>query len=164
MHPSQPSGPDDTRRATPATERLAVEALYQDRILEHFRHPHGRGVLDQPDAEATVHNPLCGESVTVMVSLDRAGTDPRVHEVRFHSDGCSITQASASMMTELVRGCSAAEIEGLAARLRAVVSGDPNADAAALGPAAAFSVIRRVPARAACALLAWRALGEALKG
>ncbi len=164
MHPSRPSEPDVTGHVAPGTERAAVEALYQDRILEHFRHPHGRGVLDQPDAEATVHNPLCGESVTVMVSLDRAGTDPRVREVRFHSDGCSITQASASMMTELTRGRTAAEIEGLAARLRAVVSGDPSADAEALGPAAAFSVIRRVPVRAACALLAWRALGEALNG
>jgi nitrogen fixation NifU-like protein len=164
MHPPQPNGPDGTRHAAPDTERPAVEALYQDRILEHFRRPHGRGVLDQPDAEATVHNPLCGESVTVTVSLDRGGTDPRVREVRFHSDGCSIAQASASMMTELVRGCTTAEIEGLAARLRAVVSGDPSADSAALGPAAAFSVIRRVPARAACALLAWRALGEAMNG
>ncbi len=164
MPPSRPSKPDDAGPAAPAASRPAVEALYQDRILAHFRHPHGKGVLDHPDAEASVHNPLCGESVTVSVSVEQSATGPRVREARFQSDGCSIAQASASMMTDLVRGATLSEIEALAARMRALVNGDAaSADDAALGPAAAFSVIRRVPARAACALLAWRALAQALK-
>ncbi len=164
MRPPRPSKPDDTGRAMPTASRAAVDALYQDRILEHFRHPHGKGVLDHPDAEASVHNPLCGESVTVTVAVEQSATGPRVRDVRFQSDGCSIAQASASMMTDLVRGATVSEIEALVARMRALVTGDAaSADEATLGPAVAFSVIRRVPARAACALLAWRALGEALK-
>jgi nitrogen fixation NifU-like protein len=163
MRPPRPSEPDDLGPAMPAPSRAAVDALYQDRILEHFRHPHGKGVLDHPDAEASVHNPLCGESVTVTVSVEQSASSPRVRDVRFQSDGCSIAQASASMMTDLVRGATVSEFEGLAARMRALVNGHvTSADETALGPAVAFSVIHRVPARAACALLAWRALGEAL--
>ena len=160
----RPSEPDDGGQASPSASRPAVEALYQEQILEHFRRPHGKGALEHADAEGTAHNPLCGESVTVTLAFDRSGPDMRLRDLRFQSDGCSIAQASASMMTDLVRGRTIGEIEDIAARVCALVGGDPaGTDDPTLGAVVALSVIRRVPARAACALLAWRALARALK-
>ena len=163
MPPRPPSEPDEGSEAEEGASRPAFETLYQERILQHFRRPHGKGTLDHADAEGTVHNPLCGESVTVTLSFDRSAADIRLRDLRFQSDGCSIAQASASMMTDLVRGRTIAEIEDIAGRVSSVVAGDPDAaEDPTLGPAVALSVIRRVPARAACALLAWRALARGL--
>ena len=146
----------------PGSARL--EAAYQEQILHHFRHPHGKGVLESPDASATVRNPLCGEEVSVTVAIDRSADGDRVQDLRFESDGCSITQASASMMTELARGHTTQEIDALAARLRALVSGDPAAGPDdALGPAVALRLVARVPARIPCAMLPWDALTRALR-
>jgi nitrogen fixation protein NifU and related proteins len=141
----------------------ALDTVYQERILEHFRHPQGKGVIASPDATATVRNPLCGEEVTVTIALDRTTDGDRVRDLRFQSDGCSITQASASMMTELARGRTPQEIDVLATRVRALVSGDPAAaHDDALGPAVALRAVARVPARIPCAMLAWDALARAL--
>jgi nitrogen fixation protein NifU and related proteins len=157
--PSEPNEP-----GAPSAASAAVEALYQDRILEHFRRPHGKGTLEHPDAIATISNPLCGESVSVAVTVERSPESIRVRDVRFQSDGCSIAQASASMMTDLVRGHTPAEIEGLAASMQSLVSGDRSAEPdQALGAALALAVVARVPARIACAMLAWRALIQALR-
>jgi nitrogen fixation protein NifU and related proteins len=128
-------------------------------ILAHHRRPHHRGTFDAPDGVGTRHNPLCGETVTVGVVLD----DGRLHEVRFDGDACSIGRASASMMTDLVVGRTPDEIPGLIARVRALVAGDPAAIADdALGDLRALADVRRTPARAACALLPWHALADAL--
>lgn len=141
----------------------ALDALYQDCILERFRRPAGKGALPAPDAVATAHNPLCGEHVTVMIAVDRTPAGLRVRDLRFQSDGCSITQASASMMTDLARGRTATEIRELATRLGDLVRGDPAAaEDATLGPALPLAVVARVPARISCATLGWRALAEAL--
>jgi nitrogen fixation protein NifU and related proteins len=137
---------------------------YQERILEHFRRPNGKGVLESPDATATVRNPLCGEEITVTVALDRSGDEIRLRDLRFQSDGCSITQASASMMTELTRGRTAHEIDDLAARVRALASGESTAaDVDLLGPAVALRMVARVPARIPCAMLPWDALVRAMR-
>lgn len=142
----------------------SLDFAYQEQILEHFRHPHGKGVIESPDAAATVRNPLCGEEVTVTVAIDRSGDEIRLRDLRFQSDGCSITQASASMMTELARGRTADEIDDLSAHVRALVSGDPTAaHAATLGPAVALRMVARVPARIPCAMLAWDALARAMR-
>jgi nitrogen fixation NifU-like protein len=145
------------------TESATLDALYQEQILAHYRHPHGKGTLPHPDATATVRNPLCGEEATVTVALDRSGSELRVGDVRFASDGCSLSQASASMMTDLVRGRTPTEIAALTARFTALLRGDPAAlldDH--LGPLRAFATMSRVPARIPCALLAWKALGKAV--
>jgi len=165
--PSVPSPGDDVEATeavgSPAPASAALEALYQERILEHFRHPRGKGSLSAPDVVATARNPLCGEDVTIMASLDRTAEGDRVREVRFMSDGCSITQASASMMTDLVRGRTPDAIDDLAALLRAVVRGDPAAARdETLGPLVALSALARVPARIACAMLPWEALAQGL--
>jgi nitrogen fixation NifU-like protein len=114
-----------------------------------------------PDAQATASNPLCGESVTVTLSLDLGQPDPRVTDIRFQSDGCSISQASASMMTDLVRGKSEAEILSLARALQALLRGDLS-ELGALGPLRILGSVARLPSRVACALLPWDALRRAL--
>ncbi len=149
--------------ATPPAGSAALDALYQEQILEHYRHPHGKGALAAPDATATMRNPLCGEEATVTVTLDRTGPEVRVSDVRFTGDGCSISQASASMMTELVRGLTAPEIASLTGRLTQLLHGDAAAKHdATLGPLHAFATMSRVPARIPCALLAWKALASAI--
>jgi len=140
-----------------------LEALYQEQILEHYRRPRGKGTLPAADATATVRNPLCGEEATVSVALDRTGEEVRVRDIRFTGDGCSLSQASASMMTELVRGRTASEIAALTERFTALLHGDPvAAQDEQLGPLRAFLAMSRVPARIPCALLAWSALGTAI--
>jgi nitrogen fixation NifU-like protein len=131
-------------------------ALYQEAILTHYRRPHNRGTLDPADASATRINPLCGETITVTVTTD----DDRVSAIRFDGRGCSIAQASASMMTDAVRGLDATQVAELAGRLRTLVTGggaDPK-----LGDLNALAGVARVPARVACAMLAWDTLADAL--
>jgi nitrogen fixation protein NifU and related proteins len=131
----------------------------EDVILAHYRHPHGRGSLPEPDAQATKSNPLCGECIHVDVTLD----GDRVRDVRFDGDTCSIGRASASMMTDLVRGRSRDEIIRFITRLRRFVTSKPTEpDDPALGPLIALGLIRRNPARVPCALLPWDTLAEAL--
>jgi nitrogen fixation NifU-like protein len=142
----------------------ALEELYQEQILAHYRHPHNKGTLTQADATATVRNPLCGEEATVTVALDRTGTDVRVRDIRFSGDGCSISQASASMMTDLVRGRTSTEIAALTGKFAALLRGDAAAlSDETLGPLQAFATLSRVPARIPCALLAWKALAAGLR-
>jgi nitrogen fixation NifU-like protein len=153
---------DQRAEATTPINPAKREALYQELVLEHFRHPHGKGVLASADASATVRNSLCGEEITVSISVDRASPSPVIRDVRFTGDGCSISQASASMMTDMVRGRSREEINALTAALRALVLGDTVAGQdIALGPLRALSGVARVPARVRCALMAWEALGMA---
>jgi nitrogen fixation protein NifU and related proteins len=133
--------------------------LYHEAILAHYRHPHNRGALADPDAQATKTNPLCGETMHVDVTLD----DGRVREIRFAGDACAIARASASMMTDLVRDRSWAEIQALTTRLRQfVTSGPAEPDDPDLGPLVALGIIRRTPARGSCAMLPWETLDQAL--
>ncbi len=149
--------------ATHPAGSAALEELYQEQILAHYRHPHGKGTLPAADATATVRNPLCGEEATVTVSLDRTGPDIRVRDIRFTGDGCSISQASASMMTDLVRGLSQTEIAALTDRFEALLRGNAAATHdTSLGPLQAFATLSRVPARIPCAMLAWKALANAI--
>jgi nitrogen fixation protein NifU and related proteins len=128
-------------------------------ILSHHRRPHHRGALDAPDAVATRQNPLCGETLTVSVALDAS---ERVREIAFDGDSCSIGRASASMMTDLVTGLTRGEIMAMAEHVKALVAGDPAAVALTEGDLRALADVRRTPARAACALLPWSALIDAL--
>ena len=133
--------------------------LYHEAILDHYRHPHGRGSLPEPDAQATRSNPLCGETMHVELTLD----EKQVRDIWFECDACAIARASASMMTEIVSGRSYAEIVGFITRFRLFVTGKPqDPDDSELGPLVAFGIVRRTPARATCALLPWETLAEAL--
>ena len=136
-----------------------LQALYQELILDHYRRPRGKGELERPDARGAARNPLCGDEVEVTLALD----GDVVRDLRVTARGCSISQASASMMTELVRGKTVAEAAALRRRVAALLAGDPAAAAdPALGDLRALAGVARFPARHRCATMAWEALGEGL--
>ncbi len=141
-------------------ERSAeIAALYQEMILDHYRRPRNKGTLERVDAAAEMKNPLCGDEITVQLAFDGNG----VGDLRFSGRGCAISQASASMMTQLVKGKDAGEIDALRNRFREMMLGDPTAVTDEnLGSLRALSGVARFPARVKCALLAWNALESAL--
>ena len=142
------------------SERSAeIAALYQEMILDHYRRPRNKGELPDATTEVTMRNPLCGDEIKLEVAFD----GDRVSDLRFSGRGCSISQAAASMMTQLVKGKSGGEIEALGDRFREMVMGDQAAaDDKSLGSLRAFSGVARFPARVRCALLAWNAMESAL--
>ena len=137
-----------------------LEDLYQEVILDHYRRPRNRGTVPEPTGTASLRNPLCGDEVDVQVSVQ----DGKVTDVKFGGRGCSISQASASMMTELVKGRTPDEVHALGERFAEMIRG--NAEAAkdqALGQARALSGVSRFPTRVRCALIAWEAMERAVR-
>ena len=134
--------------------------LYQSMILDHYKKPKNFGALPGATHHANGHNPLCGDRVTVHVLLD----GERVSDVRFEGSGCAISTASASMMTEAVKGLTKTEASSLFARFRELVAGSGGAggEAADLGKLEVFSGVREYPTRIKCATLVWHALHSAL--
>jgi nitrogen fixation NifU-like protein len=144
---------------------VSLDDLYREVILDHYRNPRRRGSLEHPDAHADGQNPLCGDEI----SLDLAVDGDRVTDVRIRGRGCSISQASASMMAEAVAGKTISEIEELAHRFKAMMeieAGDPGLDesrpGSALGDLEALRGVRRFPVRIKCADLPWATLAQAL--
>jgi nitrogen fixation protein NifU and related proteins len=136
-----------------------IAALYQEMILDHYRRPRNKGTLDKADATVEMKNPLCGDEISLQVSFE----GDSVCDLRFSGRGCSISQASASMMTQLVKGKSTDEIGAIRKQFRDLMLGNaPAADDAQLGSLRALSGVARFPARVKCALLAWNALETAL--
>jgi nitrogen fixation protein NifU and related proteins len=136
-----------------------LSALYQELILDHYRRPRNKGTLENADASVEMKNPLCGDEICLQVAFDGAS----ICDLRFAGRGCSISQASASMMTQMVKGKSAEEIETIRNRFRDLMLGDQSAaDDQSLGSLRALSGVARFPARVKCALLAWNALETAL--
>ncbi|HEX2602243.1 MAG TPA: SUF system NifU family Fe-S cluster assembly protein [Gemmatimonadaceae bacterium] len=134
-------------------------ALYQEMILDHYRRPRNKGTLENPDAAVELKNPLCGDEIGLQVTFDGEG----IRDVKFSGRGCSISQASASMMTQLLKGKTRAEIESIRQQFRALMLGESSAaDDPQLGSLRALSGVARFPARVKCALLAWNALDTAL--
>jgi nitrogen fixation protein NifU and related proteins len=144
-----------------AAGRTSAElgALYQELILDHYRRPRNKGTLEKPDASVEIKNPLCGDEIRLQVAFD----GDSLSDVRFSGRGCSISQASASMMTQLVKGKSTGEIDTIRNRFRDLMLGDSSlADDPELGPLRSLSGVARFPARVKCALLAWNALESVL--
>ncbi|MFN8571429.1 MAG: SUF system NifU family Fe-S cluster assembly protein [Gemmatimonadaceae bacterium] len=140
---------------------MDLTGVYQEVILEHNRSPRNWGEL--ADASRTVHghNPLCGDKLQLWVKFD----GDRVADVRFRGEGCAISKASASMMTQAVKGKTKAEAEALFERFHALVTGTADAETrASLGRLEAFAGVSRLPTRVKCATLAWHALHEAVAG
>jgi nitrogen fixation NifU-like protein len=136
-----------------------LSALYQELILDHYRRPRNKGTLENADAKVEMKNPLCGDEICLQVAFEGSS----VCDLKFAGRGCSISQASASMMTQLVKGKSAEEIEAIRTRFRDLMLGDQSAaDDQSLGSLRALSGVARFPARVKCALLAWNALETAL--
>ena len=144
---------------------MSLEELYRQVILDHYRNPRRSGSIADPDATAEGHNPLCGDEVTIEVDLD----DGRVADAAVRGRGCSISQASASMMAETIVGKSLEEVSDLTHRVKSMLdieSGDPGLDpdrpGAALGDLEALAGVRQFPVRVKCADLPWTTLEEAL--
>lgn len=136
-----------------------LSALYQELILDHYRRPRNKGTLENADASVEVKNPLCGDEIGLQVSFEADG----VRDLRFSGRGCSISQASASMMTQLVKGKTGDEIETIRKQFRDLMMGvESGADEAKLGALRALAGVARFPARVKCALLPWNALESAL--
>jgi nitrogen fixation protein NifU and related proteins len=135
-----------------------IGALYQELILDHYRRPRNKGTLEKADASVDVKNPLCGDEIGLQVAFE----GDCVCDLKFSGRGCSISQASASMMTQLVKGKSTAEIDAIRKQFRDLMLGTPSGDEAQLGSLRALSGVSRFPARVKCALLAWNALESAL--
>ena len=134
--------------------------LYQQVILDHSRRPRHYGKLPPPCVHVHGDNPSCGDEVDVYVRFDEAGG---VEEVMFDGQGCAISQAAASMMTQKVRGLRVAEVRRRVADFRALVTGDGEVvDGDALGELQLLEGVRSFPQRVKCAMLAWRALEQAL--
>jgi len=138
-----------------------LDDLYQEILLDHYRRPRNFGPLPGADREVDGHNPLCGDRLRLRLRLD----GDTVAEARFEGSGCAISTASASMMTEAIRGRPVAEVLALAARFRALVTGEGEAGTAeSMGELAALAGVRAYPMRVKCATLAWHALRSALEG
>jgi nitrogen fixation NifU-like protein len=144
---------------TPVSEDL--RDLYQEVILDHNRHPRNFGVLAEANRTAEGYNPLCGDRVTVYLRVD----GDRVREVSFEGSGCAISTASASLMTEALRGRTVDEVHELFHGFHDMVTRgvDPETGVDALGKLAVFAGVREFPVRVKCATLAWHTLEAALR-
>jgi nitrogen fixation NifU-like protein len=137
-----------------------LDDLYQEILLDHYRRPRNYGPLPGADREVDGHNPLCGDRLRLRLRLD----GDRLAEARFEGSGCAISTASASMMTEAVRGRPIAEVLELWARFRALVTGEGEMpEPESMGELAALAGVRAYPMRVKCATLAWHALRSALE-
>jgi nitrogen fixation NifU-like protein len=132
--------------------------LYRDVILDHNRRPRNFGVLEPADASVEGFNPLCGDRLTVRLKM----TGEAIADIRFEGQGCAISTASASLMTEAVKGKSRAEALALFERVHRMLT-DDAAPADELGKLAALSGVREYPARVKCASLCWHTLASALQ-
>lgn len=134
--------------------------LYRDVIVDHNRRPRNAGRLDCPTHQAEGNNPLCGDRLRLFVDLH----DDRIRELRFENAGCAISTASASLMSEAVKGRSRAEVRELFESVHRMLTQPGAAPDAALGKLAALAGVREYPARVKCASLCWHTLNAALAG
>jgi nitrogen fixation NifU-like protein len=137
---------------------LALEELYKEVILDHYKNPRNKGELPEGERACSKNNPLCGDEITVRAHIE----DGRVAAVMFQGSGCSISQASASMMTEAVAGRQVPEALELADEFRSFMEGATEPDEDRLGDLVALQGVVKYPVRIKCAVLAWDVLQDAL--
>jgi nitrogen fixation NifU-like protein len=137
-----------------------LSELYQETILDHNKRPRNFGTLPDANREAKGHNPLCGDNVTVYLHIE----GDVIQSISFQGSGCAISKASASMMTDELKGKTVGEAEALFQTFHTLVTSDrePDLDDEALGKLAVFGGVREYPARVKCASLAWHTLHSAL--
>ncbi|WP_030904842.1 Fe-S cluster assembly sulfur transfer protein SufU [Streptosporangium amethystogenes] len=140
---------------------MIAESMYQELILEHYKHPQGRGLRDPYDAEVHHVNPTCGDEITMRVKLGDGG---KVEDVSYDGQGCSISQAAASVLHELATGSTVDDSLGVVEEFTRLMQsrGKIEADEDVLGDAVAFAGVAKFPARVKCALLAWMAYKDAV--
>ncbi len=138
---------------------MVDDELYREIILEHYHHPRFKGALPDASMSAEGMNPLCGDEITLYLKTD----GDRIVDVRFDGRGCSISQASASMLTEALRGLTLAEAKRLQERVKAMLTGAPHEPFDEDDDLNALEGVRQYPVRIKCALLAWTTLEELLE-
>ncbi|ATY11082.1 SUF system NifU family Fe-S cluster assembly protein [Amycolatopsis sp. AA4] len=139
---------------------MNLESMYQEIILDHYKNPHGRGLRDPFDAESFQVNPTCGDEITLRVKV----SDGKVEDVSYDGQGCSISQASASVLTDLVVGHTVDEAFATMDAFVELMQGkgkvEPDEDV--LEDGVAFAGVAKYPARVKCALLGWMAFKDAV--
>jgi nitrogen fixation NifU-like protein len=138
---------------------MELNDLYRDVILDHNRRPRNFGGLEPADASVEGFNPLCGDRLTVRLKMD----GDKIGDIRFEGQGCAISTASASLMTEAVKGRTRADALQLFDRVHQLLTDDAAPPADELGKLAALSGVREYPARVKCASLCWHTLASALR-
>jgi nitrogen fixation protein NifU and related proteins len=146
-------------RASCSPDAMDLNDLYRDVILDHNRRPRNFGDLAPADASVEGFNPMCGDRLTVRLKLD----DDKISDIRFEGQGCAISTASASLMTEAVKGKTRADALRLFDRVHQLLTDDAAPPAEELGKLAALSGVREYPARVKCASLCWHTLASALR-
>lgn len=131
--------------------------LYQELVIDHSRHPRNRGPLAEATHDAKGHNPLCGDELTLRLKLE----GDKIVDVKFEGQGCAISTASASLMTEAVKGKNRTEVAALFEAMHRLLTGGEAG--MALGKLEAFSGVRDFPARVKCAALSWHTLKNAIE-
>ena len=139
--------------------RLSLDELYKEVILDHYRAPRNKGKLDPHDVALERNNPLCGDEIELYLKFD----GENLEGIAFDGKGCSISQASASMMTEKVKGLSAKDAAALAETIKAMMAGEAEGDQGQLGDLMSLKGVVKYPVRIKCALLGWNTLLEGLK-
>jgi nitrogen fixation NifU-like protein len=139
---------------------VALDDIYKEVILDHYKNPRNKRDLPGAELSSTQNNPLCGDEITVFVHED----GDTIAEVAFQGAGCSISQSSASMMTEAVSGKPVADALALAAEFRGMMAGEVEPDEDGFGDLVALKGVVKYPIRIKCAVLAWDVLQEALDG
>ena len=143
---------------------MQLQQMYQEIILDHYKNPHHRGLRDPFEAEVHHVNPTCGDEVTVRVHLEGDGTEAKVVDVSYDGQGCSISQASTSVLTDLVIGRTVGDAFATLDSFVELMQGrgkiEPDEDV--LEDAVAFAGVAKYPARVKCALLGWMAFKDAV--
>jgi SUF system NifU family Fe-S assembly protein len=137
-----------------------LDDLYRDLILDHYRNPRNRGTLEHPSTKVDGYNPLCGDEVEIELQFD----DGTIEDVAFTGRGCSISQASTSMMTEAIKGHSKEEAHALAEAFRHMLQNPDEEVPPELGDLEALQGVGKFHVRVKCATLAWNALEQGLTG
>lgn len=137
-----------------------LQELYQELILDHGRKPRNFHAVEHANCSADGFNPLCGDKITLQLVCN----GDVIEDVGFQGSGCAISQASASTMTQAIKGRTRQEVSELSERFQALVRGEGEPDLEALGKLAAFRGVAQFPTRVKCATLAWHTLHAALKG
>jgi nitrogen fixation NifU-like protein len=139
---------------------VALDDIYKEVILDHYKNPRNKRELEGATGSCTRNNPLCGDEITVYVTE----RDGQIAELAFTGQGCSISQSSASMMTEALTGRSVDDAETMIKEFRAMMAGDAEPDEDEFGELVALKGVVKYPIRVKCAILAWDVLQEALQG
>lgn len=162
LGPSAPLGSSAPLEPSASLGPSALDAMYQEILLEHSRDPHNFGELEKADLKAEGYNPLCGDKVCIQLQLQGEAHSEKAAQVRFTGQACSICMASASIMTEEVSGCTLDTIQHKIQDFRALMQGEKKPEDFE-GDLSSLAGVRRFPVRIKCALLPWTSLNEAIE-